>query len=307
VRSARIDADDVIDQSPVDINKHELLIVIQSGSQFYNTRLQYINDTWASDVPRDQLIVIGDDVPPMDLDLKMTIEPERCSKTHGEGGCCKFADSVLQAHERMRQYPSLKWVYFGDDDIYLRVARLQEALSKEDPKGFWNKTEKNGTISHGGGTGIVLARIGCFTPRCGNGICGGGGWAASREAIVSLVGGHTSESFHDEMQAKCLSCSKWADLAMSEVLNDRKITKKAMDGLYYNLNEKPDFVKTLDGTWADPLMYHHIREEPNFKFLHGLFSCGPVSTGPDADCVTYKHRKNCLSPGEHVPHPRFWP
>lgn len=268
-----------------------VLFVLQSGAVYYDTRLSWISQTWASSLNADSLVVIGDKS--ANDALKMQVQTTKCPSSHGEGGCCKMAEVIITAYSMMQKNPSLQWMFYADDDAYVRTDAVQKKLAKKNPNGTHGK-------------GAVYAIEGCATKKCGSGICGGGGFAASRLAIQSLVQHDGAANLLRQQMHTCNVCEEWADISVAKLMEHHNVTLRPLKGLYAWQLNKTAFDKTLDGENAEPLMFHYIKTKGQMNFLQALFHGGRWGTfhslhesadsGKSAkDCATFRGSTVCLT------------
>lgn len=272
-----------VEPNRVDTKSSRVLFTIYSDSAFYSSRLSWVRDTWASETPETVLRAIGDKKAPKGFG--MSVQPTNCPQhSHWEGACCKYAEAVIQAYDEMQVNKDLDWAYFTDDDAYVRSSALAEAVLKQDPVG--------------NGNGVMLGTFGCGTQDCSGGLCGGGGYAASRQAISALVG-NSPANFLREQMAGCHACERWADIALSKVATSRSIKFTPFDGFKGWQMKEGDFRKSL---LQNPLMYHYIQKEGEMNFLHALFSKnasavadgGAGDTSPVRGLFTRSREQKCV-------------
>lgn len=237
-----------------------VLFVIYSDSQFYDTRLKWVHDTWASTWPASNILVIGDK-PQERTEGQLEVLATQCPPhSHWEGACCKYAEAVVEADRRLAQDPTFKWAFFSDDDAYLRPGAFQVELSLH-PKSQ--------------GPGSVVGTWGCGTELCPNGLCAGGGYGASSEALRALVGA-SSAGFLREQMRHCQRCDRWADVALSRIFDDRGLERRPQPGLYGWKLSKEQFDQTLADAEHPPLLYHYIQTKDQMEVLDALFR-GPAN------------------------------
>jgi len=262
-----------------------MLFMVYSDSAFYQSRMKWVLDTWASKVPKSSIMVVGDK---LDKTLGMRMHATMCpAHSHWEGACCKYAEAVIKARELLLEDPAIQWVYFTDDDAYIRPEAMKETLPKYDD-----------TVS-----GVALGNWGCQTDKCSGGLCAGGGYAANRAAVISLVGNSSANFLREQMQ-NCNKCNKWADVALTQAIEARNIKKVAIPGLYGWALKKELFDQSLAPNGPQPLMYHYIRTQQQMEFLHNLFGNQNTTekslkhqlatTAPDA-CATFQGLTQCAS------------
>lgn len=262
-----------------------VLHVVYSGKGNYDTRLKWVTDTWAAGVRKGDFVVIGDE----GRADRTFIGRSMCPKNHWEGACCKYAEGVIRAYDLMEQDPELGWVFLSDDDVYLRPQALAANLN--------NYSAALG--AEGSANGTVRGTWGCGTkePNC-DGLCAGGGYAADRKAVFSLLAGGAA-SFMREQMDSCSACSRWADIALSQLFKRRGIASVDFDGLYPWKLSKSSFDLSLASQDSPPLLYHYINQEPQFRFLHALFRGGEVGPLPTKAataaerCASFEGRAVC--------------
>mmetsp|Transcript_3208 Transcript_3208/g.9230 ORF Transcript_3208/g.9230 Transcript_3208/m.9230 type:complete len:345 (+) Transcript_3208:90-1124(+) len=251
---------------------------VYSDSFFLDTRLSYIRNTWAQGVRPGGLNVIGDSAYRGNAS-GMNFVATPCPKnSHGVGLCCKFAEAVRQAHRQMQQDPSIEWAYFIDDDVYVRPEALERALAhQEDPED----------------KGVVIGIYGCADRGC-SGLCGGGGYAASRRAIEKAIGGG-EEQFQKAEMDSCNKCGMWSDIAITEIYRDKHIDLRSIGGLYPWKVKKGQFDQMLD-MQEEPITFHYVETQEQMEFLHSLFAGAGKSHDGDVDprrCASYRGRVVC--------------
>jgi len=70
----------------------------------------------------------------------------------------------------------------------------------------------------------------------------------------------------------------WGDAGLSEVVKDRGIERRTLEGLYGWLLDKSCLEFSLESE-KEPLMYHMIRSRPQMDMLHRLFAPVEEQTG----------------------------
>lgn len=179
--------------------------------------------------------------------------------------CCQYAEAVIVAQKMMRQNPELGWVYMVDDDSYIRADALQQALMSQ-PRTYPRDR------------GLVLANYACATTQCSNLLCGGSGYAANRWAIDALAS-EDPKGFVQDIFRGCIRCGgdvdgkkvAWGDAGLTEVVTDRGIEQRTLDGIYAWMLDKSCFEHSLE-YGQEPLLYHMVRTQSQMEFLHRLFT-----------------------------------
>lgn len=179
--------------------------------------------------------------------------------------CCKYAEAVVLAQTMMWQYPNLQWAYMVDDDSYIRAEALQQSLLKQ-PR------------SRPRDRGLVLANYGCVTASCSDLMCGSSGYAANRWAIDVMAAGDPA-AFVQETMKNCNRCGGdalynrglWGDAGLSEVIKDRGIEQRKLEGIYGWMLDKSCLEFSLESE-HEPLLYHQIESRQQMELLHRLFA-----------------------------------
>lgn len=262
------------------------LFVLISDSNDYNTRLKWIGDTWGKDLIPSSIVAIGD-AQKMDSSTKLPVQSTRCPAHTHDGACCKEAEAVIAAYEMLQKDPKFSWAYVVDDDAYVRPEQLEDRLKWITPKGPDNK-------------GMLVGLQGCSTPACPNGLCGGGGHALSREALTSLIDGSPAKYLKQHMTT-CDLCGMYGDVTVGTMVAKAGVDVSVLDGLNGWFMDSPTFHSVLHRAY-EPIMFHYMKTEGQFRFLHGLFndkSEMKAVNGPH--CATYKNHTECTSEFSAVP------
>lgn len=260
----------------------EVLFTITTDSLFYKTRLNWVLETWAKEVAPQNFNVIGDLATNGTIDglPKTKITATRCPPhDHWKGACCKNAESVIMAHESLKRDNSLKWAYFADDDAYVVTSAVQAALKEQSDAAP--------------GKAMALGLFGCRTPQCDMGLCGGGGYAFSREAVFEMVGDDPVK-FLDEVMKNCDKCQMWGDQALSQVLKARKIDQRNLNGIHPWKLSTQAFCEQVEGG-ARNLLFHYIKSQHQMEMLHEIFSGDMLIKSHNGPCVGYNGRRACAS------------
>jgi hypothetical protein len=191
----------------------------------------------------------------------------------------------------MQQNPNLQWGYFHDDDAYIRTDALEATLL----------SQSQSITAH---QAVVLAAdFDCASVHCSNFLCGGGGFAANRQAIEAMVGSDTS-GFKKENMRRCRQCGAttdgtgrgpWPDAGIGEIFKARGLERRVLPGLHPWLLEKSCFDFSLRSE-VEPLVYHPMRTQPQFDTLHRLFSApgeDPGTVSGFGDCSEFKGNVQC--------------
>jgi len=260
----------------------KVLYVVYTDSAFYDTRVQWIRNTWARKVAPNSLVAIGDIAA---SNKGIPIRGTKCPvHSHWEGACCKYAEAVIEAEKMLSQDPSYEMVYFTDDDSYVVPQNMETELGQLLPD----------TSPHGS----VFGFWGCAAKQCVNALCGGGGYGATSKAVKSLVGLSAADFLRDQMN-NCNKCDKWADVALSQVFDARNINKVQLHQTYGWRLKKESFDKSLE---TPPLLYHYIQQQNQMYALDKIFTervaaklqVGAVVKFDPKLCVKYQSEPVCI-------------
>lgn len=265
-----------------------VLYVIHSDSRFYSTRIRWIMDTWAANLPRDSVVVIGDKTPE-DAASAALVHPTGCqANSHGQGMCCKRAGAVLLAQSIMMHNPFFKWAMFVDDDVYVRPEAVERLLFDQPPDEA--------------GNGVILGTWGCVTKPCSPGLCGGGGFAADRNSLRHLVAGKPAVMVHEQMMS-CARCEhnsgSGTDVAIARLFDARRLERRRLPGTYPWQLKKACFDLSLTPRAPSPLLYHYMNSQSKMYFLHKLFNMQNASSddkpeSTNASCAVFQQRRQCI-------------
>lgn len=167
----------------------------------YGVKLQAQFSTWAKDIPRERMLVVG----------PRCIKPvQGCSKSESERiwaiSECNDSNRVCKVLTYMKKaYKSLEtldfdWLLGMNEDQYVNEPLLQASLARYDPMepmalaGFgcgrkwkWDPRSKNGTIPKPDNYGEHPGEETCLFIEQNGGICGGTGIVYSKAAVKKLV------------------------------------------------------------------------------------------------------------------------
>lgn len=268
-------------------NTEDVLFSIWTDSLFYDTRLAGILETWGKEIPPERFMAISDkrrNAPPNSTLPGTHVVETRCpAHSHWEGACCKWAEGVINAQEKMMQNPALKWAFFSDDDVYLLPGPVAAALREHD-----RAEAAAGKANHPQALGI----FGCNTPTGCQGLCGGGGFAMNRAAVQRLAGGDPAAFLNEEMQ-QCGKCQKWADQAISMIWKDKGVEMQQLPGLNGWIMKEDDF-KTVLGRGGN-LLFHYEKNPHQLEALHEIFTGQKMLKEEKGPCVEYQGRKVCAA------------
>merc|ERR1740121_235159 len=155
----------------------EVLYVIRISSKTQSERLQPILDTWASALPPESLLVVGD----VGSEIPKVYGATECPDNHEQGLSCKTGHALALAAGMLG---SRQWVFVLDDDHYVNTTNLEGVLATKNA----SKLQAFGIP-------------GCGPKLCDDhegGFCGGGGYAVSRAALKALVDKPEPEDFSGE-------------------------------------------------------------------------------------------------------------
>lgn len=278
--------------STVSSGTDEVLFSVFTDSKFYDTRLDGILSTWGKEIAPNLFMAISDkkrEVPAgaKDTNLPGTrVEETKCPPhSHWEGACCKWAEGVILAQERMQNNPKLKWAFFSDDDVYLRPAAIASALQAQEAS-----ADKP----------LALGIFGCNTPGGCSGLCGGGGFAMNRAALQRLAANDPVSFINAEMN-QCRKCDQWADQAISMVWKDRGVEMHQLEGLNGWMMKEDQFISTLNH--GATLLFHYQRTKNQMEALHEIFTHERLLPEEKGPCIQFEGHKTCAASmkGEDTP------
>jgi len=276
------------------------LFTIFTDSQFYDTRLKGVLNTWAKELPPSRFMAVSDkkrEYPDFEHDLYekselpgSDVEETRCPHGHGKGGCCKVIESQILAQQRMEKDPSLEWAFFSDDDVYLQPNAVAAAVRAEAKK-----------YKDLAGKPLAFGIFGCGTRTC-SGLCGGGGFALNRLALQALAQDNPAKLLNEEM-AYCTQCEEWADQASSMLWKEKGITLKTMKGLNGWFMEEDVFKRQLK-PGGSRLLYHYMHTANQMQVMHELFTGEKASYAEKGPCLEFEGHKACAASNgwEDVPY-----
>jgi len=273
----------------------KVLYVVYSDSSFYNTRLRWLRETWGATLASDELMIIGDGE--ADPELGLRVHSTRCPPhSHWEGACCKYAEAIIEARDAFERDSRLQWVYFSDDDAYVRTDAMAEALAIAELE-----ASASAPVDR---AGLVFGNWGCQTETCQSpSLCAGGGYAADRRAVMTLVGDSAADFLTDQMR-NCRKCERWADIALTGIMQERHLVMRSLAGLFGWRLTKVDLDKSMADERDEPLMYHYIRTDNQMRLLHAVFAPQANGTRSSAEepqdeearrarCLTFRHTRRC--------------
>lgn len=271
----------------------KVLFVTYSDSKFYDTRIKWVLSTWAKDLNRSEFLIVSDKEPKTDIGAR--VRGTSCQAHTHDGACCKVAEAMLIANEEMQRDPNLKWVYFSDDDVYLRPDQMRKALAGQQ-------------ASDGNSNGIVLGTFGCvYKPpggaQCAGGLCGGAGLAVSRQAAGRLAAGKDGkggQSFKEEVMQFCGKCGFWGDISISSTFAEMGIETRPLQGLHMLQSSKACFDRDIsDSRPFEPLEFHYMKTEQQMQLMHRIFNpsgaTSSASSGSSSLCATYRGVTQCAA------------
>jgi len=287
--------DHIVDMLKASSANNSVLFVVMSDSWDYDNRLKWIRETWGQDIPSTSLLAIGDAAKSDDSDLEMHVESTHCPAHTHDGACCKHGEAVIHAYRHLKRQPKLSWAYIVDNDAYVRPAALQKKLRMQDALGDRGK-------------GSIATICACGNEKCPHGFCGGAGAAFSRKALDTLVDNNPAKFFKQHMKG-CKRCGMYGDVTLGNAAVDHGITPIPIEGLHGWFMKKAVFDGTLTSN-DEPLMYHYMKQESQFHFLHKLFAKSDVdapsqnmleTTTSNSTCANYRGNVVCSSDSDSWP------
>lgn len=270
----------------------ETLFIVLSDSLHYSENLKWISDSWGTDLPPSQLLVIGDEA--NNNRTSMRVEPTTCTAHSQYGVCCKAAEAIITGHRMLEEQPNLQWLYIIEDDAYVRPMMVDRKLKHVDPVGVNSR-----------GTLIAVSGV-CGEFECQSGVCGAGGIALSRVALMTLVGDNPSKYRNDHMKTCKICGGERGDETIGAQARARNINIQKEEpttmGIYGWTLFRHEFDESLTSDVV-PLMYHPMKSEGRFKFLHKLFAKEYKSIGDahSSYCASYTGSTVCTSDSLDMP------
>lgn len=219
-----------------------------NGNAAYEAIVEAQLDTWAKDIPRQELVVVGgkfDDEKVGDS-WSTDVVANSCADDRGHLNC-KEAVLLLRGIDRANALGA-DWLMVGQEDKYLWTETVQRALASMDASkpqvlGSWgcgqgwqyHKEAQNGTLPKP--QGWVEPRMSCKAVYEGGGLCGGPTYYVSRAALNLLKQeGQTSDQFVAEYLAGATGDAGASDLFSSCMFYARNIPQARMPGAFAPLN-----------------------------------------------------------------------
>ena len=229
---------------------HKLLILLRTGSSDSNSRLQSIENTWASRLADGQLrIMEGNE-----------FCREKYGDNHWEGLTCLEAANHIEIMNST--LTNFTWLLIVDDDTYVVVDRFASLLDRLDP---------HHPVVYG-------------SPGCGNcgqnrtGLCGGGGYFISRNNLLKMAGltdqqpvmPSVAHAFIEHFMQE--PDRVWCDVRFGCVAQDMGLRLINQQGLYGNPlideNEEKRIIR-LEQSYP-PLVFHKVTNTSQMHRIHGL-------------------------------------
>lgn len=232
--------------------------LVTTGTQYYDTRLQSIEQTWGREMPPGTtLTVVGDE-------KRRGVVSTPCkAHDHGAPVCCKIATGLERLVAQGRHGDPFDWIFVADDDTYVNAPGVRTMLAAH-----YAKDQK-----------VMLGFLGCRSDngQC-SGLCGGGGYAINRRAAEALVDKAPLGGFVKEYVSQCQDrCQRWGDMSISELGKKRGAELRQLEGGLYAWNVEP---QKLEGTLRDctnvPLTYHYLRSVSEYARIHEFISANPT-------------------------------
>jgi len=227
--------------------------LMPTGDQFYNTRWQWVRDTWGARLPVGATMLAVGDVAGPDV-MQTDCKPN----DHGLGICCKLAKGLQ--HIVRNQRGQFDWVFVSDDDSYVNTKGMRNALAER----------------HHPEEMTMLGILGCNTDTGCSGFCGGGGIAISSKAAEAMVE-RGSGDFEEEFLDACGRCNKYGDMAFSEVGKKRGARLMQLSGEHGWRIEPAELNATLSsqGCKVTPLTFHYLQAEPEYMQIQDYLTSNP--------------------------------
>eukprot|EP00933_Yihiella_yeosuensis_P013007 TRINITY_DN1225_c0_g2_i1.p1 TRINITY_DN1225_c0_g2~~TRINITY_DN1225_c0_g2_i1.p1 ORF type:complete len:313 (+),score=55.22 TRINITY_DN1225_c0_g2_i1:62-1000(+) len=201
LKHAALISSNASDSAPVDDSG--ILFLIRTGGPESKARVAAVKETWAKSLPGSSTVFFQ--------------KSEKCEKAwgdnHGEGLTCLESENELAISNTRNDFT---WLAIVDDDVYVNVNNLNDALKKLNP------SDKK-----------VYGTPGCghCNPAAGegtSGFCGGGGYFISRENLKLITADNNafSQSFNRKPD------QEWCDVRFACAASTRGLQMQQLNGLY---------------------------------------------------------------------------
>jgi hypothetical protein len=235
-----------------------VLIVINTTTQNYSSRLKDIRNTWMKRiVEKDSLEILFLGGP--DNEGMEDVVPCKCKVGYWEDSC-KKADAIAAAYEFLQKPYGKRydWVLLEDDDVYLFPDNIQRMIMslKSDPL----KDKK------------AWGHYGCALGPC-TGYCGGGGYLLTRHALMEMeerVDKSQFQALRNETDLFDLQCGRCGDLVLTRIMKERRgleILEYPAGHYIWYFGSDNQLFDSLKSTNPLPFLYHYP-SKGRMEFVH---------------------------------------
>ena len=183
----------------------KILYIIRSIPKYYDERLNMQFETWMKHLnENDDVLVASKNKNHIDK-FNLKYSTPICPKDYDIGVCCSESNAIVKA---LKEY-EFDWVFILDDNVYVYPDKVRSIINKY--KDNYN---------------VALGTSGCESNGV-EGLCGGGGYAFSKQALQKIVGKDKNdvlkyESFLEEYKISCEK-TKFHDITMGELATKNNI------------------------------------------------------------------------------------
>jgi len=226
-----------------------LAVLLRTGGPNTTARLESVNKTWGADLEQGSLLTLQPDA-----SCK-----EKYGDNHWQGLTCLEAMGDLAMMNRT----DFEWLLVVDDDVYVFVDRLRQTLKNMDAS-----------------KPMVYGSTGCG--KCANGstgLCGGGGYALSRQSLLKMASAKegpisvdAGNAYREHMMKN--PNSEWADVRFGCVARESNLELVNVRGMHGNPvednNGKRDPAKEhalVVDTDSPALTFHRAAPSSHMEFF----------------------------------------
>jgi len=242
VRSAQSPLHAIMRGSSVAIqtSKLRVLFAVRTNIRNYETKIPALLRTWASVLPEEDLFIVSTKAAQIAMgpSYSFKVQGTECFDDRYVGLTCIEAHIHLFAAQKAGEFD---WLFVVDEDVYVQVQNLKEVLSYLDPFA----PRLYGTPGCGGD---VCKKVGA-------GLCGGGGYAVSRQSLLRMISNH-STYVRDLMHTP--GADTYCDVAVACMAEERELKVERLPGLYpWYMHNRTQFQSTLESLSPLPFSYHY--------------------------------------------------
>ncbi|CAE8607759.1 unnamed protein product [Polarella glacialis] len=223
-------------------SKLRVLFAVRTNIRNYETKIPALLRTWAFVLPEEDLFIVSTKAAQIAMgpSYSFKVQGTECSDDRYVGLTCIEAHIHLFAAQEAGEFD---WLFVVDEDVYVQVQNLKEVLSYLDPFA----PRLYGTPGCGGD---VCKKVGA-------GLCGGGGYAVSRQSLLKLIS-NPSTYVQDLMHTP--GADTYCDVAVACMAEERELKVERLPGLYpWHMDNRTQFQSTLESLSPLPLSYHYTK------------------------------------------------